>query len=68
MRALKTDPVNLNQVIALTENQAKARYNIGSNKLYELSDLAQANIRIGSKRLYSRAKLDGYFENELIAY
>lgn len=68
MRALKTDPINLNQVIALTESQAKARYNIGSNKLYELSDLAQANIRIGSKRLYSRAKLDEYFENELIAY
>ena len=68
MNALQTSPVDLNQVVALTLEQAKARYNIGSNKLYEISDLAQANIRIGSKRLYSRAKLDEYFENELIVF
>mgnify|MGYP001396196615 CR=1 FL=1 len=68
MNALQTNPVDLNQVVALTLEQAKARYNLGSGKVYEIADEAQANIRIGKKRLYSRIRLDDYFENELIDY
>lgn len=68
MRALQTDPVDLNQVVALTESQARSRYNIGANTLYKLADEAQANIRVGKRRLYSRNKLDQYFEDDLIAY
>lgn len=65
MRALQTETVDLNQVVALTEDQARSRYNVGSNTLYKIADDAGANIRIGKKRLYSRVKLDEYFENEL---
>ena len=65
MRALQTNEVNLNQVIALTEDQARSRYNVGSNTLFKIADEAAANIRIGKKRLYSRSKLDQYFEEEL---
>lgn len=62
MRALQTETVNLNEVLALSEAQAKARYSIGSNTLYRLADEAGANIRIGTrKRLYSKQKLDLYF-------
>jgi hypothetical protein len=66
MRALRTDAVDLNQIIALTEDQARSRYNVGSNTLYKVADEAGANIRIGKKRLYSRIKLDQYFNEELI--
>ncbi len=63
MRALQTDKVDMNQIIALTIDQAKTRYNIGSNSLYEVAEKAEAVIRIGSKKkLYSRQKLDRYFE------
>lgn len=66
MRSLQTEAVNLDQVIALTEDQARSRYNVGSNTLYKIADDAEANIRIGKKRLYSRVKLDKYFEEMLI--
>ena len=62
MQALKTETVDLNQVIALTESQAKARYNLGRYVLIQIADKAQANIRIGRKKLYSREILDEYFK------
>ena len=62
MRSLKTNEINLNEVLALTVDQAKARYNVGANTLFKISDQAGANIRYGSKkRLYNRAILDEYF-------
>lgn len=68
MRALQTEDINLNQVIALTINQAKARYNCGANVLYEVAKQSGAVIRIGDKKkLYSRQKLDKYFD-ELTEY
>jgi hypothetical protein len=69
MRALQTEDVNLNQIIALTIEQAKSRYNCGANVLYEVAEKAGAVIRIGAKKkLYSRQKLDRYFEEELTEY
>lgn len=63
MKKLQTNEINLNQVVALTVEQAKARYNIGSNSLYGVAEKAEAVIHIGSKKkLYSRSKLDIYFE------
>lgn len=66
MRELQTEAVNLDQVVALTLAQVKARYNLGNNGVVEVAEQAGAIIRIGPrKRLYSRAKLDKYFEEEL---
>ena len=63
MRNLKTSHIDVGQVTALTLEQAKARYNIGTSNLFKIADKAEANIRIGKKRLYSRSKLDKYFED-----
>lgn len=63
MRALQVKDVNLNQIIALTIDQAKSRYNCGANVLYGVAEEAGAVIRVGAKKkLYSRQKLDKYFE------
>lgn len=62
MPKLKTEiTINLNETINLTEQQARARYNIGRNSLFKISDEAGAVVRIGKKRLYSRRVLDEYF-------
>lgn len=63
MRKLQTSAVSLNEVINLTEEQAKTRYNIGRNKLMEISDCAGATVRAGKRRLYSRLVLDNYFNH-----
>lgn len=57
---------NLNEVVLLTLDQAKARYNIGRNNLKILADEIGATVHVGasgSKVLYVRKKLDDYFEN-----
>lgn len=58
---IPVENVNLNEVINLTEEQAKGRYNIGRTNLKEIANIAAANVRIGAKRLYSRPILDEYF-------
>lgn len=58
--------VDLDKVILLTLEQAKTRYNIGRNNLMLLADEIGASVRVGAsgrKILYSRKKLDNYFEN-----
>lgn len=55
------EDMNLNQVIALTESQARARYNMGRKKLVEVAARAGALVKLGSrKNLYLRERLDEY--------
>lgn len=63
MRKLKTDKIDLDKVTNLTKEQAKSRYNVGDVKLRAIADDAGAVIRIGKKILYSRTKMDRYFEH-----
>mgnify|MGYP001264472220 CR=1 FL=1 len=63
MRKLQREQIDLNQVVTLTIEQAKARYNIGYNTLYKVAEQAGAIIKIGRRRLFSRKKLDEYFQN-----
>lgn len=58
---IPVENINLNEVINLTEEQAKGRYNIGRTNLKEIANKTGANVRIGIKRLYSRPILDDYF-------
>lgn len=63
MRKLKVDTVDLNQVFNLNKEQAKSRYNIGDTKLRMMAEDAGAIVRVGEKVLYSRTRMDKYFEN-----
>lgn len=58
----KTMHVNLDQIVNLTLEEAKARYSVGGGNLREIADEAGAIIRIGRKCLYSRQVLDDYFK------
>lgn len=62
-RALKTMDIDLNSIVNLSLEQAKARYGIGRDSLIEISDRIGADVKIGSRHLFSRKKLDTYFEN-----
>ncbi len=63
MRKLQVNEnVSLNDVIVLSEVQAKTRYNVGRNRLLELANDAGAIIKIGCRRNgYLREVLDDYF-------
>lgn len=58
---IPVENISLNEVINLTEEQAKGRYNVGRTNLREIADRAGANVRIGTKRLFSRPILDEFF-------
>lgn len=59
------EDMNLNQVIALTESQARDRYNIGRKKLVEVAAKAGALVKLGSrKNLYLRERLDEYLTRQ----
>ena len=60
-RGIDMEDMNLNQVIALTESQARATYNMGRKKLVEVAARAGALVKLGSrKNLYLRERLDEY--------
>ena len=63
MRKLQVNEnVSLNDVIVLSEVQAKTRYNVGRNRLLELANAAGAIIKIGCRRNgYLMEVLDDYF-------
>ena len=62
MPKLKTDTtINLNEVLVLTELQAKTRYSVGRNKLLEIAHNAGAIVKNGAKNTYLRPVLDEYF-------
>lgn len=63
---MEKEKVNLDEVVLLTLEQAKARYNIGRNNMKILADEIGAAVPIGvsgGKVLYNRKKLDNYFES-----
>ena len=60
-RGIDMEDMNLNQVIALTESQARARYNVGKKRLVELATKAGALVKLGSrKNLYIEGAACGY--------
>lgn len=62
-RELQVDEnINLNEILILSEIQAKTRYGIGRNKLLKIADEAGAIVRFSSrKKGYLREVLDDYF-------
>ena len=57
--------MNLNQVITLSEAQARARYNMGRKKLVKVAARAGALVKLGSrKNLYLRERLDEYLAGQ----
>ena len=59
-RGIDMEDMNLNQVLTLSEAQARARYNIGRKKLV-VAARAGALVKLGSrKNLYLRERLDEY--------
>ncbi len=62
MPLAKTEKASLNEIINLTEAQAKTRYNIGRDRLKKIAEEAGAVYYVGSSiRLYSRPILDEWF-------
>ena len=57
--------VSLNEVLVLSEPQAKTRYNIGRNRLLDIANEAGAVVRIGCRKNgYLREVLDDYFRRK----
>lgn len=61
MRKLKLQSIE-NELVTITEEQAKARYNLGTNTLNKLGKEAQAVVHYGRKKLFLVKKLDEYME------
>lgn len=61
MRKLKIQSIE-NEPVTITEEQAKARYNLGTNTLNKLGKEAQAVVHYGRKKLFLVKKLDEYME------
>lgn len=60
------EQIDLNSVVTLTKEQAKARYNMGTANLRNLAEQIGALVCSGTSRkriLYNRKKLDEYFNN-----
>lgn len=64
MNKLQTDErITLNEILILSEVQAKTRYNIGRGRLLKIADEAGAIVRIGNRKNgYLREVLDDYFK------
>ena len=63
MRALQVNEnISMNEVLVLSELQAKTRYNIGRSRLLDVANEAGAVVWLGSrKNRYLREVLDDYF-------
>ncbi len=63
MRALQVNEnISMNEVLVLSELQAKTRYNIGRSRLLDVANEAGAVVRLGSRKNgYLREVLDDYF-------
>lgn len=63
MRTLQVNEnVSMNEILVLSELQAKTRYNIGRNMLLDVANEAGAVVRLGSRKNgYLREVLDDYF-------
>lgn len=61
MRKLKTQYTE-KEPVTITEEQAKARYNLGTNTLNKLGREAEAIVHYGRKKLFLVKRLDEYME------
>ena len=61
-----TSKVNIENKFALTVNEAAEYYNIGCNKIRELSDAKNCDfvLWVGSKRLIIRQLFEKYLEHQ----
>lgn len=62
-REEREDSVDLNNVETLSTEQAKLRYGLGYDAIQRAARECKAIVRMGNRRLYSRRKLDKYFES-----
>lgn len=63
MRKLNVnEETSLNEVINLRPCDAKTRYRLGEDTLFNIADEIGAIIRVGERRLIYRPKMDSYFE------
>lgn len=62
-REKREDSVDLNNVETLSTEQAKVRYGLGYDAIQRAARECGAIVRMGNRRLYSRRKLDKYFES-----
>ncbi len=59
------EKISLNEILVLSELQAKTRYNIGRNRLLDIANEAGAVVRIGCRKNgYLREVLDDYFRSK----
>lgn len=61
MNALKTKNSGISKV-TITIEQAKERYNLGTNTLNKVAADANAIIYVGRRKVFHVPKLDKYFE------
>ena len=62
-KAKEEESIDLNNVEALSMSQTKIRYGLGYEAIQRAARECGALISVGSRRLYSRRKLDKYFES-----
>lgn len=60
MRKIKLEEATV-EPFALSQEQAKVRYNLGTNMIDHVAKEADAIIRIGRRKLYVVSKMDAYF-------
>lgn len=61
MRKIKIESTTEMEPLAISQEQAKARYNIGTYMIDKVAGEAKAIVRIGRRKVYLVGKLDDYF-------
>lgn len=59
MRKIKIKTPEM-EPLAISQEQAKARYNMGTYMIYKVAGDAKAIVRIGRRKVYLVGKLDDY--------
>ena len=59
MRKIKLEPPEM-EPLAISQEQAKARYNMGTYMIDKVAGDAKAIVRIGRRKVYLVGKLDDY--------
>ena len=59
MRKIKIETPEM-EPLAISQEQAKARYNMGTYMIDKVAGDAKAIVRIGSRKVYLVGKLDDY--------
>ena len=62
MRKIKIETPEM-EPLAISQEQAKARYNMGTYMIDKVAGDAKAIVRIGRRKVYLVGKLDDYINN-----